>query len=96
MRFTHKYKKMPIFLGKTKVIEIFIVESKHVLSRDFLLYDTTTIQDTHYNLPEGKLLVIVLLTDNFLWTTIRSSKYETYFRGLIGKYVNIVVTTHED
>lgn len=95
MNFTHKYNKMPIFLGQTKVIEIFTVESKNKLSRDFLIYDTLNTKGEYYNLPEGKLIVILLLTNNFLWTTIRSYKYELYFRGLIGKYINIQVREKE-
>lgn len=93
MKFSHKYLKMPVSLLGTRVLEVFCVDDKHSLSKEFLEYDTTTINHDHYNLPGGKLIVILLLTGTHLWTTIRSWSFEKelYYIGLRGKLVTINV-----
>lgn len=95
IRFSHFYNKFrPIDLEtKTYLVQIFIVDRKE-LSEDFIDYDTL-IDDTgdYYKLPAGKLMVLILLTSNRLWTTIRrwTPWKEKYYRSLIGKEVEIEI-----
>lgn len=96
IRFSHVYRKMPSNISgnnrTTKLLEV-LLTTKENLSQDFIQYDTVTIHDDHYPLPSGRLIVLLLITDNQLWTTIRrftQDKYE-YYRNLRGQMVNIEI-----
>ncbi len=111
IKFSHEYEKMIPGCYRecsTKILEIF-VSTKKELSEGFIKYDTEikTYQDPvseyiepkkYYNLPDGKLLIILLTTENSLgdmnlWTTIRrwTPEKEKYYRGIRGQRVEIVI-----
>lgn len=76
----------------SKLIGLFVVDDKNALSKEFLEYDTKTVEGNYYNLPDNKkLMVLLLLTDNHLWTTIRTWNFdkEFYYRTIIGKSLKI-------
>ena len=94
IRFSHKYSKMPIDFGVSKLLEVFVTDAGY-LHEEFKDYDTSYGDRENYPLPTGKVIVMLLRTsvDNVLWTTIRrhtSSKYD-YYKGLRGSYVKCVV-----
>ena len=97
IKFSHFYNKMPfnsIGLGRTaRLLEVFVITKKE-LSPEFVTYDTS-IKDSqdYYSLPNGKLLILLLMSNNQLWTTIRSynpQKHE-YYKNLRGQDVEIIV-----
>jgi hypothetical protein len=80
----------------TTLLEVFLTE-KDELSPDFIVYDTEIRDGGFYELPEGKLIVLLLCTespiDNYLWTTVRRyvpSKY-AYYKAMRGKHVQIEI-----
>ena len=95
MRFSHNYVKTPINTEDTRILEVFIVFNKDELSKVFLEYDTKTISGINYKLPSGKLMIILLISKNILWTTIRSwnPEKEKYYKSLRGKEIPIQVIT---
>ena len=102
--FSHTYNKMPPgSLKGTRILEVFTTTKKD-LSDDFIKFDTEikTFQDPiseyiepkkYYPLPDGKLIVILLLTGNHLWQTVRRAtpEKEKYYRSLRGQEVEIVI-----
>ena len=67
------------------------------LSPSFIEYDTAYITDdartVYYNLPKGELIILYLVQDNIMMTTVRRyivDKYNFYY-DLIGKEVMIKV-----
>lgn len=102
IKFSHKYCKMPYpILAKksvvsTTLLEIFL-KGNDDLSPEFIVYDTEILGGGFYEVPEGKLIVLLLLTespvDNYLWTTIRRFTIEKYLRykNLRGKTVQIEI-----
>lgn len=98
IKFSHKYLKMPKELEdfNTYLIQIFVIDYKE-LSESFIEYDTTYADSSsmaQYELPKTKLLVLLLLTSDHLWTTVRrwTPRKEQYYRGLIGQEIQINVT----
>lgn len=91
MRFSYRYQKMPMDFSGTRLLEVFVVDGKEQLSWGFLNYDTVTLEGKHYLLPDGKLIVLLLITKNHLWTTIRTwnEGKEKYYREMRGKQINI-------
>ncbi len=92
LKFSHKYQKMfysvieSEFIPKiATLIEVFVVDSKDLHPR-FVEYDTIYWDEeknnwAYYKLPKGKVLVLLLKTNNMIWTTIRRftpKKYEYY------------------
>jgi hypothetical protein len=89
IKFSHVYTKMPEAPTDKKVmlLEIFNVESKEALSKEFINYDTQffkwnyfekQLEEQHYPLPNGKLMVLLLMFNSdkefskpYLFTTIR-------------------------
>ena len=97
IKFSHYYSKMPSksldATWKTRVLEVFTTTKKD-LSPGFIKFDTTILNSNEqYPLPDGKLLVIMLLTGTFLWQTIRRAtpEKERYYRSLRGQEVEIVI-----
>ena len=95
IRFSHVYDKFPVGHEVSKLLEIFVADSKD-LHDGFVEYDTAFGEDgENYLLPRGKLIVMLLQTrdDKALWTTMRRctpSKLK-YYSGLRGSYVKCVV-----
>ncbi len=99
MKFSHLYGKMPLseLLDETILLEVFTAykDELHPLFIDYdtKYFDTKPVWGTtgNYRLPDGKLLVLLLITRNHLWTTIRSwnEDKEKYYRGLRGKVVPV-------
>lgn len=68
-------------------------------------YDTVYWENSlahHYDLPKGKVIVIVLFSTNELdyshiWTTIRrwTPRKEIYYRGLVGHDVDILINVQK-
>lgn len=97
IRFSHRYAKMPMCLNGTRVLEVFTTTKKD-LSPGFIAFDTTILgTNEQYPLPNGRLLVIMLLTGNHLWQTIRrqTDAKEAYYRSLRGQEVEIVIEEKE-
>lgn len=108
IKFSHDYVKEPFYTDTTTLLEVFTVDRKD-LHESFIKYDTEirTYQEPtsqyiepkkYYNLPNGKLLILLLHSFNYdtvtrqLWTTCRrwDKEKETYYRGLRGMNVQIL------
>ena len=91
IKFSHVYQKMParVFDGATKLLQVIMCDYTD-LSQAFKDYDTTYPQGT-YPLPRGKLIILFLLTDGQLWTTIRRWTPEkfNYYNFHVGEFVKI-------
>lgn len=98
IKFSHIYNKFPPNWNTeaTMLLQVFITDKKE-LSEDFIRYDTgyATFAKAaeYYPLPEGKLLVLMLLTGKNLWQTIRryTPEKEAYYKSLQGRAIEIVV-----
>lgn len=102
IKFSHDYTKFPGWMeGKSKLIQLFIV-NKANLSDEFKMYDTRYemcgLKHEYYQLPEGELIVLLLLTEaNELWTTIRryTPRKYGYYQSHIGDEFDIIVKEEE-
>lgn len=96
IKFSHKYWKMPIDVDKrpVKLLQVFVVGDS-TLSEVFKDYDTKIRngKNEHYKLPRGRLLVLVLWTDGWLWTTVRrwTPRKESYYEGLVGQELQVII-----
>lgn len=99
--FSHQYTKMPpgVFNleNTTKVLQVFITDRKNLCST-FIHYDTHYKDENgnqNYPLPNGLVIVILLLTGERLWCTIRrhEPEKERYYRSLQGQQVDIRKTS---
>ena len=92
IKFSHKYKKMPVVLVPTFLKGVRI-RHYNELTEDFIKLDTETVDGKFYPLPKTKLLILDLWTDGGCWHTCRpwNKQKEEYYRSLIGKKVRIVV-----
>ena len=96
IKFSHKYFKMPeaIQLGLCNKAKLLAVINTHRqdLREDFINYDTTTVNHDKYELPVGRLMVLLLLSSE-LWTTVRrwTPEKEKYYRSLIGQDFEVVI-----
>jgi len=76
--------------------QIFIVDRKD-LTESFIEYDTLidepNMKMAYYELPKGKLMVLLFCSGNRLWTTIRrwTPQKEKYYQSLIGQEFEIVI-----
>lgn len=93
IKFSHEYHKMPVHHTPSRLIQMFLIDRSN-LSDQFVAYDTLNVNDEMYKLPKGKLIVLLLLTnDRCLWTTIRRhtpSKWD-YYHAHIGELFEIVI-----
>ena len=95
IKFSHRYNKMPPYLGSTRIIEVFSAVYIN-LSPEFIEYDTS-YPGGNYNVKNGLILVILLLSKwndrEYLWTTLRSYNPEkaNYYKSLIGQSVRIYI-----
>lgn len=93
IKFSHVYSKMPRQPDPSLLLEVFVTD-RDDLSDGFVEYDTRIHGGGEYPLPNGELLVLVLMTyDGILWTTVRRSTPDkkSYYRGLRGQHVNILM-----
>ena len=85
---------MPELEGKTTMLLQVLTCDRADLSEDFVKYDTAYWKMDglkYYELPQGKLIILLLLTEKFLWTTLRSwdQGKEKYYRSKVGKKIEI-------
>ena len=102
IRFSHRYRKMPTDEDLAKGTVLVSIQSleKESLHPNFLNYDTSygdidIFGDSkHYPLPEGRVLLLLLLTNKHLWCTIRSYTpgKEAYYYSMVGKPIEIVIS----
>lgn len=96
IKFSAKYKKMPQeHLEKTRLLAVFKVDRSQ-LSAPFLEWDTKYADKPgSFQLPKGKeFLVLMLLTEERLWTTIRAAwppEKEAYYRSHVGEQIEIEI-----
>ncbi len=103
IKFSSVYSKMPhlqmpqreLAPYDTKLLAVLKVDRSQ-LSAPFLEWDTKYADEPgHFKLPKGKeFLVLVLLTEGWLWTTIRAAwppEKEEYYRSHVGEFVNIKI-----
>lgn len=104
IKFSHIYSKMPSAIQKGKEHITYLlgvcVTDISKLPIEFLDWDTEYKTDkglAHYELPKGKVIILVLFTipQNHCWTTIRSwnPNKENYYRNLIGQEFKIEMET---
>lgn len=93
IKFSHAYFKMPEHADPSRLLEVFVVDRSD-LHRCFVSHDTKIKDGGNYQLPKGKLLVLLLLAESGeLWTTIRrfTEEKETYYRSMRCKVFEIDV-----
>ena len=94
IKFSHMYHKMPNDYSPSRLIQTFLIDRKD-LSKEFVEYDTCTLEYEYYKLPTGKLIILILLTEyGHLWTTIRRytpEKYR-YYNSNIGREFDIEIS----
>jgi hypothetical protein len=103
IKFSSVYSKMPhlqmpqreLAPYDTKLLAVLKVERSQ-LSAEFLEWDTKYADKPgHFSLPKGKeFLILLLLTEGRLWTTIRSAwppEKEEYYRSHVGELVDIKI-----
>lgn len=103
IKFSHLYFKMPeSFFFKDRETKSFLIGISvcdiSQLPKEFIDWDTAYDSGnnvSHYELPQGKVIVLVIFTEQECWTTIRSwnPNKEAFYRNLIGKEVKIEVGT---
>lgn len=94
IRFSHIYAKLPANPDPSTLLEVFTVQRDDLCS-GFVEYDTRIKDGGNYDLPAGKLLVLLLKSaHNDIWTTIRrhTPDKESYYRGLRGQKMSIVIS----
>lgn len=98
IKFSHRYDKMPpdTLLYSTVLLHVFVIDASDI-GLGFRNYDVTYFENGElgaYELPKGKVLVLLLLSGGLiLWTTIRRYipyKYE-YYKSLIGREIDIEI-----
>lgn len=111
IKFSHTYEKMPKGLfevpkAPTSLLAVFVDDTKN-FCEFFVKYDTfysikeIEKSETHnffYPLPKGKVIVLLLITHNDLWTTIRrwTPQKEAYYRGRVGTDFEIIINNGEE
>lgn len=96
IKFSHKYFKMPepIQSGLCNTAQLLAVlnTTKDQLKGEFINYDTLAVTGDKYELPEGRLMVLLLLSSE-LWTTVRrwTPEKEKYYRSNIGNLFEIEI-----
>jgi hypothetical protein len=97
IKFSARYRKMPEHFDNTMLLAVFRVDRSQ-LSSPFVEWDTEYADRSgHFQLSSGsKFLVLLLLTENQLWTTIRAAwppEKEEYYRSHIGEHVEIELSS---
>jgi hypothetical protein len=100
IKFSHRYWKFPN-TRPAKLVGLYTCDYSE-LSCFLEEYDTKYYVNgfpQYYQLPDTKLIVLLLLSDNdILFTTIRSWNVdkEKYYRNMIGKEVELVIEEKEE
>lgn len=98
IKFSHHYPKLHSQTS-ARLLDV-IIKTKNELSGYFINYDTKYIEpegcfpavEKYYELPTGKLLVLVFIGDKLIpFTTVRRwiPKKEEYYRNAIGQTFQI-------
>lgn len=92
IKFSHRYKKMPVVLNPTFVTGL-EKANYYDLGQKYIEMDTETVDGQFYPLPKTDLLIIHLYTEGKDWQTIRrwTPQKEKYYRGLVGHEVEIKI-----
>lgn len=106
IKFSHWYEKMPSgkeWQAPTTLMAVFLC-NREELGELFVKYDTlfwdgivpgiTRDRTAYfYELPKGRLMVLLLITHNKVWTTIRrwTPQKEKYYRSIVGQDVKIEI-----
>ena len=95
IKFSSAYEKMPPTTNNTRLMAVLKVKRAQ-LSFQFLDWDTKFVDKPgNFPLPAGQeFLVLLLLTEGQLWTTIRAAwppEKEDYYRSHVGEQVNIEI-----
>lgn|SRR3990167_3610132 len=99
IRFIHSYEKLKNgniapFKSAT-LLEAIPINSQH-LHNSFIDYDTAYFKDWNkynYEIPEGKLILLIFRSGDNIWTTLRKfekTKYEDYLSKR-GQPFNIII-----
>lgn len=100
LTFAHVYNKMIIggrLPPKTALLLAGFKTSKDRLSDQFIEYDTAYHdkygQLQHYEIPDGDLIILLLSSDDLLWTTVRrySKPKEDLYADSIGETFEIII-----
>lgn len=98
IKFSHRYKKMPIGVEylKTWIQSVIVIDYKD-LTEDQIKQDTETIDGKFYQLPQTRLINIILWSETIhggkSWGTMRrwtSEKWD-YYKHLVGQQVQIKI-----
>ena len=92
IKFSNEYIKMPPYYQKARLLEVFDT-TKAALSEDFITYDTTKKNGNQYELPDGRLIVLLLQSEGRVWTTVRrwTESKANYYRGSRGEIFKCIV-----
>ena len=94
IKFTGEYNKMPEDYNSSILLDV-AQDYTENLSPEFIEYDTRRKDGTQYPLPDGKIIMLFLLTKKgHLWTTLRrftQRKWE-YYRSNIGNQYEIIIS----
>jgi len=104
--FSHYYPKLH-FQKEAELIAVRILNKPEDWNEELAEYDTKfrkgllsqssaieVYEDSHYPVPDGKLLQLVFIGDKHIpFCTLRSwnKEKEKYYRGLIGQILDVVV-----
>lgn len=90
IKFSHWYRKMPPHVLEAKLLDVWVLDSSS-LSEEFVEYDTEYLGG-RYNLPKGKVIVL-LLESKGLWTTVRrhTEQKHAYYHKRVGAVFKIEV-----
>lgn len=99
IKFSHTYFKMPFAPGAgVRALLVQVLRVKRAdLAPEFIRYDTEYRAGDggteQYPLTAREYLLLLLVTNGRLWTTLRSwdKEKEKYYRGLVGEQFDIVV-----
>ena len=104
IKFSHRYLKQPLYHIKVKLLQVFLCDRKD-LTEYFIDYDTAYFsgnETVYYELPNGKLLVLIFAVVKTLalkrasydiFTTVRrwTPQKEDYYKSNVGEIFNVVV-----
>ena len=92
IKFGQRYTKMPLTFGNTTVLDVITVWGGS-LSQIFLEYNVRLTDGSLAPIPEGLVIVLILITDQRVWTAIRpyDAEKEQFYQDLVGERVKIEV-----
>ena len=98
LKFDHNYAKMPEDVSKTCLLEVIKTHSDK-LHDVFKVYDTEH-EGGYYQLPDGDLLLLILISyeknilggyNEMIWTSLRryTEEKEVYYKSEIGHEIEV-------